>query len=149
LLLVFARQIWRCALLIGGESDLAREPSLSESNNLLGSDFLPSPTVASLFVDDSKKDIPKRLEPMIDLVYLRKRAVVHSRMKKAPHTSSMMNSSGGMAKNEAWRQYGLTRRREIVEQDELEGGKQFEMNPNYGVENYFMLAERVGGLEKK
>ena len=84
---------------------------------------------------------------MIDLDYLSRRAAVHSRMKKVPHShlDAMANPTTGSAKNDAWRKYGEARRLQIVEQDATGGGNRFEMNPECPVESYFELAERVRG----
>lgn len=75
---------------------------------------------------------------MIDLLYLKRRAAVNSRMRKAPHLT-MENPS---TNNEAWRKYGQARRKEVVEQD-VAGGNLVEINPDCRVDRYFMLAERV------
>jgi hypothetical protein len=81
---------------------------------------------------------------MIDLVYLRQRAAVHSRMKQGPHSSMMSSSSiNNTFVNEEWRRYGKARRKEIVEKDKLDGGNKFELNHKCRVQRYFKLAERV------
>lgn len=45
--------------------------------------------------------------------------------------------------NEEWRRYGEARRKELVEQDEVEGGTSFHLNKKCRIERYFGLAERV------
>jgi hypothetical protein len=61
-------------------------------------------------------------------------------MKQAPHLT--MGGSGSFV-NEEWRRYGQARRKELVEQDEMEGGQSFDLNNQCPVERYFRLAEKV------
>jgi hypothetical protein len=125
-------------VLVGGtrfecSRDFWNEPSLCSSLRPL--------SVASLFIrlDNILTDHTLIEADMIDLVYLRQRAAVHSRMKKAPHLT--MDKSRD--RNEEWRRFGMARRQEIVEQDALVGGNHFEVNLSHPVERYFELADRV------
>lgn len=47
--------------------------------------------------------------------------------------------------SEEWRRFGETRRKELVEHDELEGGTSFRINKRVRIHRYFRLAERVRG----
>ena len=42
-----------------------------------------------------------------------------------------------------WRRYGATRRKELIEKDEEEGGTRFELHKKCHIEQYFGIADRV------
>ena len=53
------------------------------------------------------------------------------------------NAGNPDALNSDWRRYGISRRRQLLEQDEADGGNVFELNYQCRIQGYFALAEKV------
>jgi hypothetical protein len=47
------------------------------------------------------------------------------------------------ASNDEWRRFGQARRKELVDQDVLEGGTSFHLNEACRIQRYFQLSDRV------
>lgn len=50
---------------------------------------------------------------------------------------------GSVVSSEEWRRHGETRRKELLEQDKLEGGTSFEISKKCNVKHYFEIGDRV------
>ena len=53
--------------------------------------------------------------------------------------ASLVLPANNILKEQCWRRYGKARRRELLEQDNVE----FRINPSCDIQKYFSLAERV------
>lgn len=54
------------------------------------------------------------------------------------------NSEDNM--KQEWRRYGATRRKELIEKDEKDGGTRFELHKKCRIEQYFNIADRVSNV---
>jgi hypothetical protein len=54
-----------------------------------------------------------------------------------PTTSSSSNMK------EEWRRYGVSRRKQLVEKDEKDGGTSFDLHKKCPIQRYFQIADRV------
>lgn len=68
------------------------------------------------------------------------KAKAHNSVNNNKH--NMINSNKGMS-TVGWRRYGIDRRRQLLEQDELEGGNKFHLNYQCRIQGYFALSEKI------
>lgn len=50
---------------------------------------------------------------------------------------------GSVLASEEWRKHGEVRRRQLLEQDEMEGGTSFEITRKCRIQRYFQIGDRV------
>jgi hypothetical protein len=66
-----------------------------------------------------------------------------------PSSTSHRSSDCGKPEgsNTEWRSYGITRRRQLLEQDAADGGNRFDLNYQCRIQGYFALAEKVKPMQ--
>ena len=69
-------------------------------------------------------------------------------VQELTRSSSNNNNNSGMP-NTGWRRYGIERRRQLLEQDELQGGNIFHLNYQCRIQGYFALSEKVRSLTER